>query len=276
MDYNLIKVFNSVCQTKSLTKAAEALNMTQPGISMALKKLREEVGVELYFRKGRGIELTSDGQWLHERFQKAEELLALGQSPELFRLYCTESLLYRLEGKIDAHFVESPLDDQQLFDDLFSRKIALVLDHLPRQSSALISEKIHSEKMVVVCREGHPRIGDVLTEEEYFSEQHIAIKMLRQNLSAFDYLAEQTVQERNVVTVTSSIASMMLIVSNSDRLGSVSESMFNRWGKALGLKCFDFPFPFKSVNYHITYHRRFINDLNHQRLRELIKQEVSL
>ncbi|ANO32395.1 hypothetical protein A6E01_03910 [Vibrio breoganii] len=73
-----------------------------------------------------------------------------------------------------------------------------------------------------------------------------------------------------------SVAAMMLAVSNSDRLGEVFESMFNRWGKPLGLKCFDFPFPFKSVNYHITYQRWFINDLNHQRLRELIKQEVSL
>lgn len=271
MDYNLIKVFVALSQTRSLTKAAEMLGMTQPGISMALKKLKAEVGYELYIRKGRGVELTSEGLWLAERFAQAESLLDVSRTKAKPVIYCSESLLYQLDGKIDAHFLESPLSDEQLVEDLTSRKVNLVVDHLPRQSSALISEVIYQDQMVVVCRQDHSRIQTTLTKEQYFSEQHVALKMKRQSMSAFEYLQVGQSVERDVVVETSSIASVMLLVSEGERLGSVSRSMYERWGEKLGLKCFEFPFEFSPVEYHLIYHRRYLNDPVHSELRERVK-----
>tara|TARA_B100001059_G_scaffold191721_1_gene194994 strand:- start:536 stop:1372 length:837 start_codon:yes stop_codon:yes gene_type:complete len=271
MDYNLIKVFVALSQTRSLTKAAEAIGMTQPGISMALKKLKSEVGYELYIRKGRGVELTAEGLWLAERFTQAEQLLDVTGNAAKPVIHCTESLLYLLEDKISGHFIESPLSDEQLVDDLTSRKVHLVIDHLPRQSSALISEPVHQERMVVICNESHPRIQDQLSAQDYLAEQHVAIKMTRQSMSAFDYLLVGQPQQRDVVVETSSIASMMLLVAESDRLGSTSESMYQRWEKRLGLKSFEFPFEFTPVDYHLTYHRRYLNDATHKQLREQVK-----
>lgn len=271
MDYNLIKVFVALSQTRSLTKAAEALGMTQPGISMALKKLKAEVGYELYARKGRGVELTAEGLWLAERFSQAEQLLDISRTNAKPVIHCSESLLYQLEGKVDAHFFESPLSDEQLIEDLTSRKVNLVVDHLPRQSAALMCEVIYQDQMVVVCREDHPRVKDSLTTEQYFNEQHIALKMKRQSMSAFEYLQVGQSAERDVVVETSSIASMMLLVSEGERLGSVSRSMFERWGEKLGLKCFEFPFEFTPVEYHLIYHRRYLNDPIHTHLREQVK-----
>lgn len=271
MDYNLIKVFVALSQTRSLTKAAQALGMTQPGISMALKKLKAEVGFELYLRKGRGVELTAEGLWLAERFTQAESLLDVSRTNAKPAIHCSESLLYQLDGKIDAHFLESPLSDEQLVEDLTSRKVNLVIDHLPRQSSALISEVIYQDEMVVVCRQNHARIADTLTTEQYFNEQHIALKMKRQSMSAFEYLQIGQSAQRDVVVETSSIASMMLLVAEGERLGSVSRSMFERWGSKLGLKCFDFPFEFSPVEYHLIYHRRYLKDPVHSALREKVK-----
>ncbi|GEA49685.1 LysR family transcriptional regulator [Vibrio inusitatus NBRC 102082] len=271
MDYNLIKVFVVLSQTCSLTKAAEVLGMTQPGISMALKKLKAEVGYELYARKGRGVELTAEGLYLAERFAQAESLLDITRTNVKPVIHCSESLLYQLEGKIDAHFLESPLSDEQLVGDLTSRKVNLVIDHLPRQSTALISEEIYQDQMVVVCRKDHPRIHYTLTAEQYYSEQHIALKMKRQSMSAFEYLQVGQSAQRNVVVETGSIASMMLLASEGDKLGSVSRSMFDRWGNKLGLTCFDFPFKFSPVEYHLIYHRRYLNDPVHRELRSKVK-----
>ena len=44
MDYNLVKFFLAVAHHRSLTRAPEALNLTQPGVSMAMRNLTQTVG----------------------------------------------------------------------------------------------------------------------------------------------------------------------------------------------------------------------------------------
>lgn len=50
-----------VCETGSFSKAAEALNYTQSGISQMMAGLEEELGVQLFARVKRGVSLTDNG-----------------------------------------------------------------------------------------------------------------------------------------------------------------------------------------------------------------------
>jgi len=56
--------FCSVGKYKNITKAAEALNTSQPGLSRQLASLQEAVGEILYERTAFGIELTAQGKAL--------------------------------------------------------------------------------------------------------------------------------------------------------------------------------------------------------------------
>ena len=64
INLNLYKVFYDVCRYKSFSKAAELTYSTQPNISKAIKKLESELGVELFYRKSNGVELTEKGKEL--------------------------------------------------------------------------------------------------------------------------------------------------------------------------------------------------------------------
>ena len=55
------EVFLKVCETGSFSKAAEALNYTQSGISQIMAGLEEELGVQLFARFKRGVMLTDNG-----------------------------------------------------------------------------------------------------------------------------------------------------------------------------------------------------------------------
>ncbi|MDN3685335.1 LysR family transcriptional regulator [Vibrio sinaloensis] len=55
VDLNLFKVFLSVYQHRSITVAADVLGLTQPGVSGVLKRLQQQLGVQLFIRSGRGI-----------------------------------------------------------------------------------------------------------------------------------------------------------------------------------------------------------------------------
>ena len=56
------EVFNTVVELGSLTKAAEALNLTQSAVSYSIANLESELGFPLLIRSRTGITLTSNGQ----------------------------------------------------------------------------------------------------------------------------------------------------------------------------------------------------------------------
>ncbi|WP_418318012.1 LysR family transcriptional regulator [Piscinibacter sakaiensis] len=65
-----LETFTTLCETGSLTRTAERLHMTQPGVSQHLHKLEDRLGCKLLSRDGKSFTLTPAG----------ERLLALGLS----------------------------------------------------------------------------------------------------------------------------------------------------------------------------------------------------
>lgn len=76
---NRYVIFYEVAKCKSITRASEILFISQPAISQTIKKLEEELGVTLFIRNKKGVELTSLGK---EIFLKVEEAMLTLQSVE--------------------------------------------------------------------------------------------------------------------------------------------------------------------------------------------------
>lgn len=66
--------FITVAKTKSYTKSAEILSITQPAVSQHIKFLEEEYGVKLIKRVGKGFELTEEGIILKKYAEEIEVL----------------------------------------------------------------------------------------------------------------------------------------------------------------------------------------------------------
>ena len=74
MDIRVLQYFLTVAREESITRAAEALRMTQPPLSRQLKDLEDELGKQLLIRGSKKVTLTEDGMLLRKR---AEELVDL-------------------------------------------------------------------------------------------------------------------------------------------------------------------------------------------------------
>lgn len=61
-----IRIFDSVSRYQSHTRAAEKLHMTQPAVSMQMKQLEKNLGIELFERHGKTLALSAVGQELRE------------------------------------------------------------------------------------------------------------------------------------------------------------------------------------------------------------------
>ena len=77
MKYTLhqLHIFSVVAQKKSITKASEALYMTQPAVSIQLKQLQEQVGLPLLEFVGKQLFLTQAGEKLLECYTDVSQSL---------------------------------------------------------------------------------------------------------------------------------------------------------------------------------------------------------
>lgn len=110
MEIRVLRYFLTVIREESITKASEALHITQPTLSRQLAQMEEEIGVKLFDRGTRKIRLTNEGILLRRR---AEEILQLVDKTEKELVEQEE----QVEGKISVGCGE--LASVQLLSRLF-------------------------------------------------------------------------------------------------------------------------------------------------------------
>lgn len=87
MEQNLsqYKIFYEVAKAGNISKAAKELYISQPAISKAISKLEDSLGLSLFTRSSRGVQLTAEGEILFEHTREAFDALERGES-ELKRI----------------------------------------------------------------------------------------------------------------------------------------------------------------------------------------------
>ena len=66
LNLDQLRIFHAVAQSRSFTRAADLVNLTQPGISKHIKQMEEYFGLRLFDRTGKKVTLTEPGQILYE------------------------------------------------------------------------------------------------------------------------------------------------------------------------------------------------------------------
>ena len=81
MNVNLeyYKIFYYVGKYESITQAAEALAISQPAVSQAVKNLEKNLGSALFVRTSKGVRLTVEGKLLYSYVQRGYEYILLGE-----------------------------------------------------------------------------------------------------------------------------------------------------------------------------------------------------
>ncbi len=67
VDVRQLRYFVSVVEKGSFTRASEALGITQPSLGFQIRKIEEELKVQVLVRNSRGVQLTEPGRILYER-----------------------------------------------------------------------------------------------------------------------------------------------------------------------------------------------------------------
>ena len=73
MDWDKLKIFHTVAEASSFTKASTILNLSQSAISRQIQGLERDLKVQLFERHARGLVLTDNGEYL---FRSAQEVIS--------------------------------------------------------------------------------------------------------------------------------------------------------------------------------------------------------
>ncbi len=205
-----IRIFVTVYQEESITRAAEKLHMTQPATSLAIREMEEYYHTKLFERSGRGIRVTSAGTRL---YPSAARLLSLYDEMDAemknwdtsgrLRIGSSISIgsciLPQLINRFSKKYPELELYVKVDSSDVIEQNI--LENHL---DFALIEGSVHSEKLnssvflddelVPVCSRFHPLAGAEDIELDSLKKEHF---LMREPNSGTRQLADSSFALKN-------------------------------------------------------------------------------
>lgn len=149
INLNSLKIFLEVANSKSFLDASNRLFLSQPAVSKSMSKLEEDLGVLLFYRDNKGIELTPSGEVLYKYLKDIKDLLlscervisAMNDINEGRIVIGVRSHIVRnyLMNKIDRFRVKYPkivielidLSTSALIEKLEERKLDFIVDSSP-------------------------------------------------------------------------------------------------------------------------------------------------
>ena len=161
-------------ETGHFRKAAEQCNVSQPTLSVAVKKLEEELGVELFERTRHRVSATPIGERVvHQArivLQESRNLVSLaeqGRDPlgsvlSVGAIYTVGPYLFpRLVTRLHELAPQMPLFIEESYTASLRHKLSggeldVIIIALPFTEPEVVTQEVYREPFVVLLPEGHP------------------------------------------------------------------------------------------------------------------------
>lgn len=302
LDLNLLRVFDAVMAEGSLTRAAVALNMTQPAVSHALKRLRAALGQELFVRGAHGVRPTAQAQawWPQVRMALAglRQLLAPGdfdprRDAVQLRLAMADATAALLApGLVEGIEREQALvnlrllplttrDPRALLD---SGEADLAVGYFPELVTAILAQgqdshlrhaRLYDTRYVCVMRPGHPLADGDLTLELFCAAHHLLVSFSGRPHGYVDQALAALNRRRRVVLTVNQFYTAGRVVARSDLLTVLPQSFVQATGVADDLVVRELPLALQPVQVEMLWHLRHDAAPEHRWLRERVLAAAS-
>lgn len=224
--------FVAVAQSRSLAEASERIHLSQPAISIALRKLEETVGGALFSRSTRQLTLTPEGEaflpvairLLHdwtEAFEDLDELFSKKRGKVSIAALPTLAAGL-LPGVIAAFHAHHPRINFALHDVLAEQVNMMVregradlgLSVPPLDSEDLAFEPVLEDRYVAVCPLGHPLLEKPqITWQQLAGHPFIGINRLSSSRQDIDRIMAEVGQPLDIICDASQIATVGRMVA---------------------------------------------------------------
>lgn len=244
LDLNLLLAFDALLDTRSVTRAAERMHLSQAAMSSALGRLRDYFGDDILVVAGKRMYPTAFSQNLvpevRDCLRRLDSLVrtAPGFDPltsqRTFRLvasdYVTAVILAPLMVRL-AEIAPGLRLDVLLPSDLVLKQIEdgdidLLITPEDYVSPDLPSVLLFEERHVIVGWRENPLLRAPISEEQFFAAGHVTVSIGNQHTISFaDKVLESTGKGRRVEIVVPSFTMVPWLLENTGRLALMHERL---------------------------------------------------
>lgn len=193
VDWNLFRQFFEIVQSGSLSAAARRLNLHQPSLSAALKRLEGHLGVTLCLRTSQGIELTAAGKALmrltadmvetvrlvpHLTSQAAKRVEGSLSIRMITNIICPElnealASIHRRHPNVEITLKVSPW--REVLEAVSSNHCDIGVSYDSGPRSQLRYEPLFRETQQLYCGRSHPLYGQSIADPVNLSHEQFIL-----------------------------------------------------------------------------------------------------
>ncbi len=290
MDLNLLPQLAALLEHRSVTRAAQAVGLTQPAMSNALQRLRRTLGDELLVRVGRQYVLTTRASALIEPLNliletATSQVLAPptfdpATSERTFRIAASGASALTVLPALSATVAESapgvrlhleaPESSMDLTRVEATADVALVPDTL---TTTLPRERLYDDSWVVVADANNDRIGATLSVDDLARLPHVVFEWEGERAGAQQTLARMS-PDLTVQVVVFEFLMIPSVVSGTHMIALLQRRLAQRLAARNGLRVMESPVPLPALGIDLVWNPRGATDPGRAWLREQLVRAV--
>ncbi|WCT75132.1 LysR family transcriptional regulator [Sphingomonas naphthae] len=300
LDLNLLVALDALLSEKNVTRAAERINISQPGMSAALQKLRYFFDDPLLERVGRNMELTNRGRMLAEptklilsqirdlneearRFEPSE-------ASRIFRIaattFCAEILatplirkLQELAPRISVQFEDLSNDTVRRISDGqidFAITIsARIIESFDNLSESLASEKLFTDRFVVAISRDHRFSGDAISFDEFCDMPYIETRFAGVIAGVSEQLLRQQPRQPHVCAWLPNFQLTLDAIGQTNMVTLLPSLLVELKGDRYNVRTLPVPFAMPDLEERLFWHTRNNSDPGHSWMSSLLRNVIT-
>lgn len=274
IDLNLLLAFSVLMQERNVSRAAERLLLGQPGLSAALKRLREALDDELFVRVGRGLQPTpraldiapaiEEALGSIERAIRVPEAFDPTSYEGSFRIGMCDNLETAFFGPLAARIrreapkaklVSMASDGRaaghQLDDGLFDLSVSA---H-PDPASWHIRQRLFDQASITIYDPDQLQLTAPLSLEDFTREAHVSVSFEGDMSGDVDAALRKLGRSRSVVATVPRYSALPTALSAMPAIATIPESIARCMAGLHGLAVSAPPVPLPAAPISLLYRR---------------------
>lgn len=245
LNLNLLPIAFALYDERSVSAAAKSLGMSQPAVSMALRKLRTHFNDPLFIRTARGVEPTPRAHALvkasrplvarlQEDLQSSETFDAV-RSTRAFAFALSDvgeivflpRLIERLRAVAPHAAIRSlSMPPRPIARGLESGDIDLAVGYFPDLvQNNFFQQRLFTHHFACLMRADHPRYAKRLSMKAFLEIEHAVVHAEGRSHELFEKLLERKKIRRKIALHTPHFLSIPVIVSRSELMATVPHAL---------------------------------------------------
>ena len=290
-DLKLLLCFDALMAERSVSRAAERLNLSQPAMSHALARLRRLFDDPLLL-KGRGLMMPTT-RALQLEGQVRELLGALQRLAEQpaafepataalrFRVMAPEYAEYLLAPPVVMHLQREaphvaldfrPSEPERALDWLARGDLDFRLGWWPEPPAALRYKLLFRDRLVCAVRRNHPRFRGALSSEDYLEAAHVRVQTPRTGVSssAVDHAATALRRTLDVALKVQNLLVMSEVVTATNLVATLPERLALRLQEKYAFQILPLPLDVPDIRLALYWHERTHKQPAHRWFRQAV------